>query len=356
MKTRQSIVGILVLFLLGVIGPVETMTVVAREDGTTQLFLPIVRTNVMPHTSYHPIGELLPPNHDEYTTRAVEEKDGFAYLLEREGAFHTYDLRELSDQGFVSYDLPLSSQQLANGNGLMRNGDYIYAFGESGIEIISVANPSDPRVVDALNEIAVNALTLHHNYLIAVGHNKLVVYSVTSPSNLEFVSQYSAPDDRWAFSVAVYEDTLYVGEFEHAAGHDSQSSSLRIIDFSEPTNLSMINIVQTVGELPYHLRVYGNHLVACGTTYVHLWNLDNPDAPAFVSRRQAHSRVCALDGDRIVTNGAVLRANGNLLEEVDTFNPVGWQIDGFPYGSAVTSEFVYLAQSQRVLILHADSD
>ncbi|MCB0309577.1 MAG: hypothetical protein KDD48_09420, partial [Bdellovibrionales bacterium] len=52
-----------------------------------------------------------------------------------------------------------------------------------------------------------------------------------------------------------------------------------------------------------------------------------------------------------MVNGTIFQVNGDSLEILETFYPGGGQADGFPYGSTVTPEYVYLAQSSRILIL-----
>jgi len=63
-------------------------------------------------------------------------------------------------------------------------------------------------------------------------------------------------------------------------------------------------------------------------------------------------RAAVLKGEHLITNGVVLRPEGNRLRIVATFKPNGGQRDGHPYGSAVNASFAFVAQSERVLILN----
>jgi hypothetical protein len=44
---------------------------------------------------YEPVAEVVVPAGDANVPRAVEEKDGYVYLLAREGILYTYDISDL---------------------------------------------------------------------------------------------------------------------------------------------------------------------------------------------------------------------------------------------------------------------
>jgi hypothetical protein len=125
-----------------------------------------------------------------------------------------------------------------------------------------------------------------------------------------------------------------------------------VIDFSNPAKLAVLNAISR-DDQAYHLRVIGNQLLECTSNQVGLWDLTTPTNPVFLTAQVTGGRVAAVKGDHIVTNGAVLRPKGNELELVATFTPGDSQRDGFPYGSAASDSFVFLAQSKRILILNA---
>jgi hypothetical protein len=128
-----------------------------------------------------------------------------------------------------------------------------------------------------------------------------------------------------------------------------------VVDFGDPSHLSILRTLDLTGgsAYPYHLRIVGSQLVECGLNHISLWDLTTPTSPVLLTTQPAEPRVCAQDGDYIVTNGMVFCPNGNELQTVAAFTPGGSQVDGFPYGSAVNTSFVFIAQSNRVLVLNA---
>ncbi len=304
----------------------------------------------LPTGLYQPIGEIVVPSGDPYgiVTRAVEEKNGYAYLLTRDGLLYSYNVSDLPTKtSFTAYKSPISSLQLPNGNGLLRNGDYLYAFGYGGLSILNIQNPASPTLLASRSGFAIYNLVKYNDYLIAPGHGGVAIYSISDPASPTLLSIYYIPG-RSVFSAAAYGNVLYTYEFEV----DNYSTYwLRVFDFSNPSALSLIRVI-TRNSLGYHLRTVGTKLIECGDhIMVGLWSLDIPTNPVFQTSQLSDARACALDGNKIVANGKVFRPNGNILELIDTFAASYSQSDGFPYGSAVTSGFVFIAQSPRILIL-----
>jgi len=84
-----------------------------------------------------------------------------------------------------------------------------------------------------------------------------------------------------------------------------------------------------------------------------MWDLTRPTDPVLLTSQPAGARVAVLAGDHLVTNGTVFRPDGNDLRVVASFESGGSQRDGYPHGSTANASFVFLAQSQRILILNA---
>lgn len=338
-------------------------TVTVPPDAIGQNFS---ATRNLQQIPYEPVAEILDPTDSPdtgFVVRAVAEKDGFVYLYTREGYLYTYNLSELPNQQFfTTYDTPLSSQYIGpQHGGLLRNGDYIYAFGaygDAGLKIIDIRNPAAPKVIRSRYDLGIFNLIQYNNYLIAAGLEKVAVYSISNPSSPTLLSTLYVGTGRRVWSAAVSGNVLYTSE---AIFEDPKIFALRVINFSNPSNLSTIRVINR-DTVAYHLRIVGNQLVECAdyqndnvqinSQQVRLWNLNTPSNPIFqVSKTVAGTRVCALDGNNIVINGSILHPNSNDLETIATFEPLFSQIDGMPYGSAITSEFVFIAQSPRILIL-----
>jgi len=300
---------------------------------------------------YEPVAEVVLPIGDANAPRAVEEKDGYVYLLTREGVLYTYDISDLPlQESFTTYNTPAYKQTSYNGNGLLRHGNYLYVFGGNGIQTIDVQNPAMPSPLGLTNDLNIYNMVRYENYLIAAGRQRIAVYSIDEPSNPTLLSDLNMGEEQLVWSAAVYDSMLYMCNWT-SDWQGSYTNSLSVIDFSNPEGLSVLNTINR-DDQAYHLRVVGNQLIECTSNQVGLWDLTTPANPIFMTSQQAGARVCALDGDNIVTNGTVFRPDGNDLEIVATFTSGGSQRDGSPYGSAVNASFVFIAQSHRILILN----
>jgi len=301
---------------------------------------------------YEPVADVVFPTGDVNVPRAVEEKDGYVYLLGREGILYTYDISNLPlQESFVTYDTPVYKQTLVNGDGVLRCGDYLYIFGRNGLETIDVQNPAMPSSLGFRRDLRIYNMVRYEDYLVAAGKRRVVVYSIEEPSNPTLLSDLDMGEDQLVWSAAVYSDTLYVCNWT-SDWQGSYTNYLSVIDFSNPASLSVLNTISR-DDQAYHLRVVADQLLECTSNQVRLWDLSTPVNPIFLASKQAGARVAALDGDKIITNGTVVRPNGNDLEIVATFTPGGSQVDGFPYGSAANDSFVFIAQHKRILILNA---
>jgi len=133
---------------------------------------------------YEPVGEVVLPPGDANVPRAVEEKDGYVYLLAREGILYTYDLLDLPlRQSFAACNTPVRKQTVYNGNGVLRYGDYLYAFGGNGIQTIDVHEPNMPALLGLKSDLNIFNLVRHEDYLIAAGRDRIAVYSIAELRN-----------------------------------------------------------------------------------------------------------------------------------------------------------------------------
>ncbi len=302
---------------------------------------------------YEPIAEVVLPPGDANVPRAVEEKEGYVYLLAREGILYTYDLSDLPLRtSFTTYSVPVYQQTCdGNGSGVLRHGDYLYAFGGGGIQTIDVRDPNRPVLLGLRSDLNIYNLVRHESYLLAAGAERLVVYSIAEPSNPTLVSELNLGPEQLVWSAAGYGRTLYACHW-WSDWQGTYVDTLSIIDFSDPAHLTVLKALKRDDEA-YHLRVMGNRLLECTSNQVGLWDLTAPANPVLLTSQVAGARVAALSGDHLVTNGAVFRPDGNDLQVVASFKAGGNQGDGSPYGSAANDSFVFIAQSKRVLILNA---
>jgi hypothetical protein len=299
--------------------------------------------------AYEPIAEAIEPD-AWIDTRAVEVKGGYLYLLERTSDLHVFDISSLPHvTGFTTYDTPLSTLDVTSRAGLVRRNSILYGFGESGIEVFDISVASSPQYITLVSGAWLYNLVEHGGLLIGCANNEVVVYGVAaSPVPTEIGSHALGSGNR-GWSAAVNGDVLYVGQANFSA---PAGNGLLILDFQDPTNPFEIDLLpMDVVDVPYHLAIVDGELVATGDFGIRLFDLSTPTAPALVDEESTGGRVCAVDGPYVITNGHVFRVQGGALQLVDSFDPVYMQNDGFPYGSAVHSGFVFLAQSERILIL-----
>ena len=104
----------------------------------------------------------------DITFRGVEEKDGWVYALRRDAELFVFDTRSTlfnpdPSAGPIEeplvFDSPERHFSLGGyyGNGLLRYGNVMYAFGGDGMVVLDLTDPSNPtRVGDAVSGFSSN--------------------------------------------------------------------------------------------------------------------------------------------------------------------------------------------------------
>ena len=299
-------------------------------------------------TPYAPVGSIVVQSG---SVRAVAEKDNFAYVLTREGGLYTFDISDLATQSAsVVYAAPVSEIPLAvGGRGLLCYSDALYVAASSGLIVLDVSVPGQPTRVDVRSDFAVYNLAQSGSLLVACGKGRVGLYSVETPLSPQSLAVIEVPADRYVFSAAIVGQTLYVSELSTGT---PTVSALRIIDTSDPTNPTLVKVIDRP-DAAYQLRGIGQSLVEATSKSISLWDVSTPTDPLLKSTQEAAARLCAVDGENLVVSGAVFRIHDGQLEPVANFAPLGGTFDGQPYGSAVTPQWIFLAYSQCVQILTA---
>ena len=241
---------------------------------------------------YEPVGEVVLPPGDANVPRAVEEKDGYVYLLAREGILYTYDISDLPlRQSFTTYNAPVHKLTVYSGDGVLRYENYLYAFGGNGIQTIDVHEPNRPALLGSRSDLRIYNLVRHENYLIAAGRDRIAVYSIAEPSDPNLLSELNLGEEQLVWSAAVYGRTLYACNWT-SDWQDSYTYTLSVIDFSNPAQLSVLNAISR-DDAAYHLRVIGNRLLECTSNQVGLWDANHTGEPRLLnvaSDRRPRSR------------------------------------------------------------------
>jgi eukaryotic-like serine/threonine-protein kinase len=325
------------------------------QASPTQVETPVVEASPEPvaPASYNTIGGLLVP--DGQLIRGVEGKDGYAFVLTRKAALYVYDLSALSsDQSFTEYNSPLTKLQLQNGNGLLRNGDYLYIYGNAGYQVVDIQQPDKPVLkISQKDLVAYNALLSDH-YLVLLGEGLIIVYDVQTPVTPQAIAKLSTAKGVSNFAGAVYQDMLYVSEY--VAIGDKFKGLLKVYDFSHPEDFKEIQRIDP-GEVAYQLKVVDDSLIRCNSNDVELWELSQKDYPRYVSSNSILARSCTVDRGNIIANGAIFSLKDGKLLPLQTFDPNSGQTgsavqgEAFPYGSAQAGNYILLAGPGQVLIL-----
>jgi hypothetical protein len=299
-------------------------------------------------TPYAPVGSIVVQSG---SVRAVAETDNFVYVLTREGGLYTFDISDLAMQlAPVVYAAPVSEMTLAVGaRALVCTTDALYVAASSGLMVLDVSVPGQPTQVDVWSDFVAYNLSQSERLLVACGRGQVGLYSVETPLSPETLAIIDIPADRWVFSAAIVGHTLYVSEL---STDTPTASALRIIDISDPTNPTLVKVIDRPSAA-YQLRAIGQSLVEATSNSIGLWDVSTPTDPLLTSTQEASARFCAVDAESLVVSGAVFRIREGQLEPVANFTPLGGTRDGWPYGSAVTPQWVFLAYSEGVQILTA---
>lgn len=316
-----------------------------------------------PPNTYTPVADLVIP--DGQLIRSVEEKDGYVYVLTKAARLYVFDLRELStQQAFTVFDKPLTDLTLQNGNGLLRQGDTLYAFGHIGYQVIDIQDAANPILKSAEKGTPIYNMMLQEDLMVVTGEEKVIVYDASNPPNLRQISLIITGPGTSNFAAALYQDRLYVSQYSTVG--NKTHGLLMVYDYKNSVeNLKLIQRIDA-RELAYHLKVIDNRLLRCCINDVEVWDLSLKDKPDFESsqRAQGQGRVCALDRSNLLTNGTAFTWSGNTLLPLLNFDAQAGagdippdqlsQTESYPYGSVVTSQYVFLAQSGRVLVLASE--
>jgi serine/threonine protein kinase len=315
--------------------------------------VPPTQVNSVKASSYSPMGSLAIP--DSQAVRGVAEKDGYVFTLNKVGELQIFDMNAANPgQSFELYSEPAGKLSLDAANGLLRNRDTLYAYGNTGIQVIDISDPSNPSVGAEPYDLSVINLIQYEDYLVATGNERIVVYDASQPGAPRLVSRLSTGSGSINFSAAIYADMLYVGRFESEKGR----GLMMVYDFKDPSYLQLVQRIDT-SELAYHILVMGENLITCASDHITLWDLSRIDYPQFLSSERGKARVCLADGENLIANGLVFKLGFESLDRVQDFDSQMGLEDAsedvqrelLPYGSAVNPQFVFLAQSSRVLML-----
>lgn len=180
--------------------------------------------------------------------------------------------------------------------------DYAYAaVHEKGIEVLDLANPSNPVSIAMLTNIenAWDVFIESTNLYIADGRGGLKIYSIANPANPQFES--SIQTSGHAKEVIVENNIAYV-----ALG----AGGIDIIDVSNPQNPQLLSNFSTQYGIVNHIAVNNNYLFAATWELVMAIDITNPQNPVLVATEDTPVRamgLAELDGNLYVSDWSRFR-------------------------------------------------
>lgn len=250
-------------------------------------------------------------------------------------------------------------------------GDYAFVSssqvsGGNGLYVFDISNPASPTPVSVSFNLGASA------YGMAVAENRLVlatdnptaevqVYDITDPANLtlgNLVNSYDLPGNSVARSVALYEDTAFIGTTDNAV--DPQFYSLAM---SETGPMTMLDSLGMTGSIVNMALKDGYAYVANSNNAAELLVVDivTPNALRFATGNgvDMSGSQDALSVAVTGTSALVGRAQGGTIEEVTLYDvknspvptpPPSWtlEVDGNVYDIATIfgSAYAFIASDK----------
>jgi len=192
---------------------------------------------------YDPIGDLKPPAGGVYIFRSVEEKDGYIYVVTRDGKLLTYDGTEVLNgatstsqshsQQFISINEPLNQLdlELPKVSGMLINGSVLYVYGRKWLAV-DLQNPANPSILKTLLDMTVQFLAIDGPYLAAGLLNSFRLYSMDDPLSPVELSEI----DYSQFSGTLLNGLISENHLIISAYGQGGMATIRVFDISDPEN------------------------------------------------------------------------------------------------------------------------
>lgn len=343
--------------------PPASATFTFVPPTATQAMEPTATLTLSPAVSagspsgYEPVASLVAPLDQDL--RSVAEKDGFVYLLTKKNRLLVYDLRNLDDQsGFTILTEFTQNLPVKNGNGLLRLGDLLYAYGNAGIQILDISDPSQPIVKREQVDLMIYGVLVQDNLLIATGAEKFQIYDISSPTSPVTVGKYTTGANTVNYSALLNRGYLFIAQY--ATANERPRGYLLAFDFSDPKNPRQVQKIDA-NEVGFHLFLQDNFIIRCTYNDVEVWELGQPDYPRFRFAERGQALGCVNDRGNILGNGMALRVEANGISVLSTFDPYLQPgeltdsrlkaVETVPYHSYAGGQYVFLVQQSRVLVL-----
>ncbi len=123
-----------------------------------------------------------------------------------------------------------------NSHGLTIAGEYAYAAGSNGLNVLSLADPELPVVIGSYNATSMSRIAIRDTVAFVAGQGGLRIIDIADPNAPELLS--SCPTPAYAHDVALCDQFAYVAD---------DTSGLRVIDVSNPAAPFEVGYYNTPG-------------------------------------------------------------------------------------------------------------
>ncbi len=146
-------------------------------------------------------------------------------------------------------------------------GNYVYVAGGSGLWVLDVSDPAEPRRIGHCSTRGAQDVAVRDTLAyIADADSGLKVISVADTSALSILGSCDTPG--WAEGIALS------GSFAYVADGDS---GLRIMDISDPT--VPVEVSNVPSQYAFDVAVSGNYACVADSNHVQIIDVSNPTAP-----------------------------------------------------------------------------
>ncbi|MBN2550473.1 MAG: protein kinase [Anaerolineales bacterium] len=294
-------------------------------------------------------------NQDNRLFRSVAVEGSYLFTLARDGWLMIYDLSSLAPGAEMQLlASPAATQQVGNDIGLLISAKLLYVFGSDGLEVYALADPLKPALVATVKGDPIFSLAIQGDLLAAGSAGGVGLYDLSSPSQPKLIKRLELKrggGTAYIFALAMDEDRhLFTSDF---LSEDPSKAGLNMIDLSNPSN-PVVGKYYEQPEAAHHLYLTGGQLITCSAHILQLWNVTDPANLVQTDSIDAQNANCALHGSSLVINGAAMKVLPGVFQPLATFMDVaGGAEEYFPYGTAVSGEYIFLAQAEEIIVIAA---
>ncbi len=229
------------------------------------------------------------------------------------------------------------------------SGDYLLVVDGTGLEALDLSNPAEPAFVDRLY-IDVSYISVDGDRAAVSNSSTMYIVDISDPTNLSVEGTYTGS--------AFFRDVKLLGDYAYLCLTPSgEDSELRVINVSDPSN-PYVEGTLTVSYYNFSaIDVAGNYAYVHAGYWVYVIDVSDPASPTPVSLVNTGSV------SEIIAAGdfAYMSTVGTGLTVADVYIPVfaqkisDYKTSGTSMGIAISGDYAYIADQYALLIFSAPS-